>query len=280
MKWSKAKTIFIYIFIFVNIFLFTIYKMNSNVENGTDPESVSVILEKYNIKADVQLFTSFPPIMAQIEAVCRVPGKETADVLFENPYSAVADGGYSSETEKLTVDGADFEYINTAPKREGFSKTGKNNAASKALALAKDLGVNKRNLFLKSVSENDDKSFTVALTYKYGDFPVFPDGMTVTLSKDGIISAKGVITELGEIKNQYYNTIGGVEAFIEYLSAYGSQLKKEKEIGSFECGYYISEEPGSVSSFAIPAYEVRFTDGSIIYIDGRAKIDPGFRVLN
>ena len=280
MKWSKAKTIFIYIFIFVNIFLFAIYKLNSSNGKQTDIRSVQTILSKYNVRADISSFVSFPKTMDQIEVVCKAPEKGFTGALFEKEYAENGEGGLSSETETLITEGTSFTYENRAPSRKGFSGISRSNAPSKALSFVSSLGINKKNLYVKNTAENQDGSYTVSLSYKYGKYPMFFRDISVTENKNGILALRGTVAEPGEIKNQYYNTVGGIEAFIEYLSGYGDLITKEKEVASFGCGYYVSEQPGSVSSFAIPAYEVRFTDGSVIYIDGRAEIYPGYRVLN
>ena len=280
MKWSKAKTIFIWIFIFVNIFLFTIYKMNSHKGIQIDEQNAGKILAGFGIKADFSSFSSLPGVMAQIEVVNRISEKDFVGGFFENDYNENPDGSLSSDKEKASVDGMTFEYSNSEPSLKGFAGINHINASGKVISYLAGKGMHSNILNAKSVSENKDGSLTVTVGYKYKDYQVLDSEMFVTANKSGVLSVGGKVLDFVEIRNQHYNTIGGVEAFIEYLSGYGSMLKKEKEISYFEYGYYVSEQPGSVSSYAIPAYEVKFTDGSVIYIDGRVDILPEYRVLN
>ena len=279
MKWGTAKTILIYIFVIVNIFLFTIYKLNTSRERTSSFENVATVLKNYGISADKDAFTSLPEKTDRLEAVNRVANQDFAKNFFEKTPVKDNRDNYHTKNEKLIINGISFEYSNSAPNLSEFSGITKRNAASKTIKYLKKRGGIESRMKADGITSGKDGSFTVDIIYNYKGIPVFSGNIKVRANNKGVLSVKGKILEFNGIKNRYYNTVSGQAAFIDYLSYYGKYIEKEKKIKNFRYGYYISPEPESVSSYAIPAYEAEFTDGSLVYIDGRVDIESEFRLL-
>ncbi len=277
MKWSRAKTIFIYIFIFVNIFLFTVYKMNSSEGKQISTENVIAVLINYNISAEPAVFESLPKKVKQVEAINISSDEDFLKNLMGKEYKSEK-GIVTSEGKTLDITSFYAEYINGSPKDRKFSGINKHNAPGKVISYLSKTGVNKKNLYAERVSNSKDK-FGVVAGYEYDGKKIFTKPLLVTASKSGVEKIYGPFLTFIEIEKRYYNTISGESALIDYLSFYGSGYKTPVELTNVNNGYYIPMNQGSVSSYAIPAYEFVFSNNETIYLDAREDIEPEFRLL-
>lgn len=277
MKWSRAKTIFIYIFIFVNIFLFAVYKMNSSEGKQINTQNVIAVLKNYGISANSRVFNSLPGQVKQVEAINISSEEKFLKALMGKEYKSEK-GIVTYEGKTLDITSSFAEYINSSPKDRKFSGVNKHNASGKVISYLSKTGVNKKTLYAERVSNSKDK-FGVVAGYEFDGKKIFTKPLLVTASKSGVEKIYGPFLTFAEIEKRYYNTISSESALIDYLSFYGNNYKTAVELTAVNNGYYIPMNQGSVSSYAIPAYEFVFSNNETVYLDAREDIEPEFRLL-
>lgn len=277
MKWSRAKTIFIYIFIFVNIFLFAVYKMNSSEGKQINTANVIAVLNNYNISVKADVFNNLPKNVKQVEAI-NIAGEESfIKEIMGKEYNS-ANGVVTADTKTLNLNSFFTEYINTSPRDKKFSGINKHNASGKVIAYLSKAGINKKNIYTERVNNSGDK-FGIITGYEYDGKKIFNGQLLVTASKKGVEKIYGPFLTFTEIEKRYYSIISSETALIDYLSFYGGSYTKKVQITGINNGYFIPQNQGSVSSYAIPAYEIVFSDNKTVYLDAREDIEPEFRLL-
>lgn len=279
MKWAKAKTIFIIIFLFVNMFLFAIYRMNSEEGKTVDPESIGIILKNHGITADTKSFEKLKKDMPQFEVKQLQSDKEFIKSFFTTEVKS-EDGAYISATETATFTENGISYKNTSPSLKGFSGINKHNAPSKVIKHLEKKGLDKKTLSPERVTENTDGSFTVSLSYYFLSEKILNNSLYITANNNGITEIKGPLLIFEEVKNGFYQTASWETALIDFVAAHGAEhFKGNHKLSSLKCGYFVSTDSASLSTYALPAYKLSFDDGRCFYIDGRANIEPEFILL-
>lgn len=279
MKWSRAKTIFIYIFIFVNIFLFTVYRMNSSEGKQINIQNVVAVLEGYDISVKPELFVSLPQRIKQVEAINISEDEELLKALMGKEYTE-ENGIIASGSKRLDISSSSAVYTNSAPEDRRFSGINRHNASGRVTDFLSKAGIGKKYISPERVTSSEDNKFGITIGYEYDGNKIFTNRLLVTANEKGIEKITGPFLSFAEIENRYYNTISSENAFMDYLSFYGQGYTEKTEILEISCGYYISLEQGSVSSYAIPAYEFVFSNNKTIYLDAREDIEPEFKLLS
>lgn len=280
MKWARAKTIFIIIFLFVNIFLYAIYRMNSDEGKAIDVDSVTAVLSNYGISANTGEFQSLPSQVAQFEAKQLQSAEDFAESFF-NQAAKKESGKYVAGTETATFTEKGINYKNSSPDSRGFNGINKHNAPSRILGYLEKRGIQKNSLIAERVSASGSDSFTVTFNYSFNGKKILNHTLFATAGNKGITEIKGPLLTFNEIKKGIYHTVSWPSALLDFISFYGSTLFPEpSEIKSVNVGYYVSTDSESLSAYAIPAYNVTLADGRVFYLDGRTNIEPEFILLN
>ncbi len=279
MKWAKAKTIFIYIFIFVNIFLFVVYRMNSSDGKQISTENVIAVLKNYNINTDGREFERLPAKMKQVEALNLSTDESFLKELM-GKNRTVSDGLITSEAKTVSFESGNLHYTDTAPKMRKFSGINKHNASGKMVDFIASLGVDKKYLSSESVTQSKDGKFGVVIGYEYENNKIFSNGLFGLASENGVEKLTGPVFEFKEIENRFYNTVSSEEVLIDYLSFRGNLSGEPSELIEVNCGYFVSGDGGSVSSYAIPAYEYVFSGNKKLRLDARQSIEAEFKLLS
>lgn len=279
MKWARAKTIFIYIFIFVNIFLFVVYRMNSSEGKQISTRNVISVLKGYNILAEGEVFEKLPVRMKQVEALSIAADEAFLKSLMGKKYEN-NNGVITSGTKALTSEAGNSLFTDSSPENRKFSGINKHNASGKIIDFLASLGVNKKNLRAESITESKDGKFGVVIGYAYEKQKVFSNGLFSMASEKGVEKISGPFLEFKELENRYYYTLSPEEVLIDYLSLSGNISAEQAELSEVNCGYFVSGDGESVSSYAIPAYEFVFSGNKTLYLDARQNIEPEFKLLS
>lgn len=277
MKWAKAKTIFIYIFIFVNIFLFTVYRMNSFEGKQTDKEEVVKILENYGIESSADVFKNFPDRMKQMEAVNISEGREFFEKLLGEGFE-INNGIAVNKTKSFNISGG--EYTDSSPDIKKFKNVNESNISGKLADFLSDAGISKKTLLHAKVSAKEDGKIYASAGYRYEGYPVFGAGVEAIAKKEGLYSLKGRFLSFSQVEKRYYNICPSESVLLDYLSLYGNKYGKGVSIKEISVGYFIPGELNLASSYAIPAYEFSFSNNKTLILDARENIQSASKFLS
>lgn len=274
MNFSRAKTILIVIFIFVNIFLIVINNLFYQNENAVDKDKAIEILLNNGIKVKNDI-KNFPSSLPGVEIENLAANEEKlASIFLGKKYESKKAHTYNNEKESLSILDLSIEFKVLTPKEKGYKDITVLNAGNKILKTLNKKGLDKSVMEATNISEAQESSFFVTLSYNYKGIPVFNNNLYATASKEGIKTVKGTVISFKELKNTEYDIIPATNILLEL--PLNSDLKSEFKnpvITDIRLGYYLPLGKTEASIYAIPAYEIEIDDKKIYYYDARVNIN-------
>ena len=281
MKFARAKTILIFIFVFVNIFLLLVYKFFILNKKTVDNKTLLTVLSNNRIYISEELLSSKTVTLKGVEFKNLVNDKKgLVTNFFDGKYTEVSPTNYKNTESEIVITNSSVDFTINNPKEKKFKDISELNAGSKVINHLTKYGFEKSSLEVYNVTKNPNNDFYVTLAYKYDDIPVFNYNLYATANTKGLKNIKGPVITFSKIKNQKYTILPMADILLEFINNNDVATTTEDiHITSVNCGYYLPINETEVSTYAIPAYEIKTESGKIYYYDARPDVESEFRFL-
>lgn len=281
MNYARAKTILIFIFIFVNIFLLLIYNLFILEDKKIDNATLIQVLGNNNIAINEGIIKEQKKVLPGVEVINSVNDtKKLAKDFLGKDYKKESDTLYKNENATLTITKQliELNFLNRADKK--YNDISVLNAGNKIINTLSKYGMDKSNISAYNASEGTKDDFHVEVVYSYEDTPVFNHTLYAIADKNGIKSLKGTVISFNEIKNQQYDIISVSDVLLDFIDNKDLRAAEGRTIiTDVKLGYYFSVNELEVSTYAIPAYEIKLENGKAYYYDAREYVDAQFKLL-
>lgn len=281
MNFARAKTILIFIFIFVNIFLLLIYNLFILDEKKIDNETLFQVLLNNNVVVNEGIIKEQKKVLPGVEVINLVNDSDKLALSFlGKEYKKESDTLYKTQKASLSISKQLIEFNILNPSDKKYNDISILNAGNKIINTLSKYGMDKSNISVYNAGEGSKDDFYIEVAYNYGDTPVFNHSLYAVADKKGLKSLKGTVISFNEIKNQQYNIITVSDVLLDFIDNIDVKNADGKTvITDVKLGYYFSVNELEVSTYAIPAYEIKLENGKLYYYDAREYVDASFKFL-
>ena len=281
MNFARAKTILIFIFIFVNIFLLVVYNFLILDHKTIDEKTLMTVLANNNITVDSSVISTEEVTVNGVEVINSGSDRENfLESVLGKKYKKIDENTFNSEKMSVIFSSSLVEITTKDNKDKKYKDINELNAGNKVLSTLGKMDFDKSHLSAINVIKNPKGDFYITVNYSYDDLPVFNHHINVFADSSGIKNIKGSVLSFKELKNQSYDLISVSEVLLDFINLKGEELKNgETNIIDVKRGYFLNSGELPVSTYAIPAYEIKLKDGRLFYFDARKDIDPAFKKL-